>query len=90
MADRAAALGDLISQVLPPPKKGDAEREVSLLGPAPAPLARLRGEYRYQILLKGKEQRKIAAILKESLNRWKGMERKGVRLEVNIDPQNFV
>ncbi|MBI3804852.1 MAG: primosomal protein N' [Nitrospirae bacterium] len=90
VADRAAALGDLISQVLPPPKKGDAEREVSLLGPAPAPLARLRGEYRYQILLKGKEQRKIAAILKESLNRWKGMERKGVRLEVNIDPQNFV
>lgn len=88
--DRAAALAKELEKGLPPPKKGEAERGVTLLGPAPAPLMRLRGEYRYQILLKGKDQKKIAAVLKEGLNRWKQMERKGVRLEVNVDPQNFV
>jgi len=88
--DRAAALVKEIEKGLPPLKKGETERGVTLLGPAPAPLMRLRGEYRYQILLKGKDQKKIAAVLKEGLNSWKGMERKGVRLEVNVDPQSFV
>jgi len=86
--DRAALLAKEMEKHLPPSKKG--EREVTLLGPAPAPLTRLRGEYRYQILLKGKDQRRIAAVLKEGLAYWKRMERKGVRLEVNVDPQNFV
>lgn len=90
VVDRAAALLKEIEKALPPPKKGETERGVTLLGPAPAPLMRLRGEYRYQILLKGKDQKKIAAVLKEGLNSWKRMERKGVRLEVNVDPQNFV
>jgi primosomal protein N' (replication factor Y) len=30
-----------------------SEQELELLGPAPAPLARLRGRYRYQLLVKG-------------------------------------
>jgi primosomal protein N' (replication factor Y) len=38
---------------------------VELLGPAPAPLARLRGRHRVQILLKGAEQ----AELREALRR---------------------
>ena len=88
--DRAAALVKEIEKGLPSLKKGETERGVTLLGPAPAPLMRLRGEYRYQILLKGKDQKKIAAVLKEGLSSWKRMERKGVRLEVNVDPQNFV
>lgn len=89
VADRASALAAAIEKALPPSQKGPAEREVTLLGPAPAPLMRLRGEYRYQILLKGRDQKKIAAVLKEGLSRWKEMERKGVWLHVNVDPQNF-
>jgi primosomal protein N' (replication factor Y) len=88
--DRAAALVKEIEKNLPSQKKGETERGVMLLGPAPAPLMRLRGEYRYQVLLKGKDQKRIAAVLKEGLNHWKRMERKGVRLEVNVDPQSFV
>jgi len=30
-----------------------SEQELEVLGPAPAPLARLRGRYRYQLLVKG-------------------------------------
>lgn len=88
--DRAAALAKEIEKRLPSQKKEETEKEVALLGPAPAPLMRLRGEYRYQLLLKGRDQKKIAALLKEGLAQWKRMERKGVRLELNVDPQSFV
>ncbi|HZR47794.1 MAG TPA: primosomal protein N', partial [Candidatus Manganitrophaceae bacterium] len=63
--------------------------EVTILGPAPAPLLRLKGSCRYQLLLKGRDQKKIASVLKKGIELWKGMEQKGVRLEINVDPQSF-
>ncbi|MFY9268694.1 MAG: primosomal protein N' [Candidatus Manganitrophaceae bacterium] len=89
VADRAAALATEMKKVLGSLKKNGVKPEAELLGPAPAPLTRLRGEYRYQILLKGKDPRQIAAVTKKSLKNWDAMERKGVRLEINVDPQNF-
>ena len=83
VADRAEALSSLI-------RKSAPGRGVELLGPAPAPIVRLRGDYRYQILLKGKEQKKIAAVLKRAIRSWRTIGPKGVRLEVIVDPQNFV
>ncbi len=85
-ADRAEALASWIrSAPLSPP----LEKEASLLGPAPAPFLRLKGSCRYQLLLKGKDPKKIAAVLKKAMNAWREMEQKGVRLEVDVDPQSF-
>lgn len=65
------------------------EKEVSLLGPAPAPFFRLKGRCRYQLLLKGKDPKKIALVLKKGIQLWRKMEQKGVRMEINVDPQSF-
>lgn len=62
---------------------------VEILGPAPTPMARIRGEYRYQILMKSQNQKCIAAALKPALKRWKQKSRDRIRVEVDVDPQQF-
>jgi len=62
---------------------------LEILGPAPTPMERIRGEYRYQILMKAKDQKRIAAALKPAVFRWKQKMNEGTRLEVDVDPQQF-
>jgi primosomal protein N' (replication factor Y) len=45
----------------------NAERHVRLLGPAPAPLARLRGEHRVQILLKSRSRPRLRELIQLAL-----------------------
>ncbi len=71
-------------------KKSIKTTGVTMLGPAPASLLRLREEYRYQILLKGADQQTIAKVLKIALKTWRKSAKKGVRLNIEIDPQQFV
>ena len=56
-------------------------------GPAPAPIARVRGRHRVRLLVKADK----AAPLQEALARWVGQVKiKGdLRLAVDIDPQSF-
>ncbi|MEL6181709.1 MAG: primosomal protein N' [Myxococcota bacterium] len=67
---------------------------VSLLGPAQAPLARLRGMFRWQILLKGQARAELRDFLGALLeaNRYyhpsEGFA--GVKIVVDIDPQNLL
>jgi primosomal protein N' (replication factor Y) len=61
-----------------------------ILGPAPAPLARLRGEHRVQLLLKSRSRKQMRVVIDAAL---KSMEEKsedlrGVALE--IDPVNMM
>ncbi len=69
---RAAPLGD----------------EVTVLGPAPAPLAVLRGLHRYRFLIKAPRETALQPIL----HRWLGAvrRRQSVRVKVDIDPYNFL
>jgi primosomal protein N' (replication factor Y) (superfamily II helicase) len=65
-----------------------APRGVAVLGPAPAPLARLRGRHRWQILLRGKSGaalRRLATTATQSRGRG-GDE---LRVLVDVDPQNL-
>lgn len=65
--------------------------KVQILGPAPAPLARLKGKYRWNLLLKspGREPlRSLARQLMASLPR--GAPLSGISLAVDVDPQNFM
>lgn len=59
-----------------------------LLGPAPAPLARLRGEYRYHLLLKLPPDWKPAAFLASALRRLHQEPR--TLLQVDIDPVSLL
>ncbi len=58
-----------------------------LYGPAPAPIARVRGRHRVRMLIKAEK----GAPLQDAIARWiKPFRMKGdLRLSVDIDPQNF-
>ena len=62
---------------------------VSVLGPAPAPLARLRGRYRWQVLLAGPAGRQLRGTAVAALGAMhREASRCGVDLGVVVDPQS--
>jgi primosomal protein N' (replication factor Y) len=59
--------------------------DVQVLGPAAAPLARLRGRYRFQVLLRGKERRSLRASLL-ALMPVRDKLGSRVRIVIDVDP----
>lgn len=57
-----------------------------LLGPAPAPITRIRGKYRYRLLIKTKKQ----AILYPSLKNWAVSRKTSVSIHIDVDPYDFL
>jgi primosomal protein N' (replication factor Y) len=57
------------------------------LGPAPAPLVRLRGEHRAQLLLKGTRRARMRDALKAVLTEMPEARR---RVTVDVDPLNVL
>jgi primosomal protein N' (replication factor Y) len=57
--------------------------EIRVLGPAPAPLGRLRGEYRSQVLVKGTHRKRIREALQTAIAGRPELQR---RVIVDIDP----
>jgi primosomal protein N' (replication factor Y) len=64
-------------------RKCAAESGVRVLGPAPPPLGKLRGEYRAQILLKGTNRPRVREALKSALRSRPDLMR---RVIVDVDP----
>jgi primosomal protein N' (replication factor Y) len=60
-----------------------ADPGLRILGPAPAPLGRLRGEYRAQLLIKGMNRKKIREALQAALAARPELQR---RVVVDVDP----
>ncbi|MEM7664758.1 MAG: primosomal protein N' [Pseudomonadota bacterium] len=62
--------------------------DLYILGPAPAPLALLRGRYRYRFLVNARR----SANLQRVLNQWVGEQEfaPGIRVGIDIDPYSFV
>jgi primosomal protein N' (replication factor Y) len=60
-----------------------ADPGLRILGPAPAPLGRLRGEYRAQLLIKGMNRKKIREALQSALAARPDLQR---RVVVDVDP----
>jgi primosomal protein N' (replication factor Y) len=58
-----------------------------VLGPAPAPLGRLRGEYRAQLLVKGSNRKLIRTALQAALSTRPDLRRRTV---VDVDPLNVL
>ncbi|WP_374531106.1 primosomal protein N' [Novosphingobium sp.] len=62
--------------------------DVLILGPAPAPLALLRGRYRYRLLINARRSAKLQDVIREWLGALSFPQ--GVRVSVDIDPYSFV
>jgi len=61
---------------------------VAVLGPAPAPLAVLRGRHRRRFLVKAGREVKLQAVLRDWLSRIRLAG--SARIQVDIDPYNFL
>jgi primosomal protein N' (replication factor Y) len=84
-AERAA--GDLAEALREYPECRDGSVEV--LGPAPAPIARLRGRYRFQILLKGSLFRHVRDAAR-ALQLASARAPREVRVTVDVQPQHML
>lgn len=62
-------------------------RKISILGPAPAPLSRLQGRYRWQLLLKGDNRADLHALCRQLSG---DREAGPVKLTVDVDPENML
>ncbi|UCD72339.1 MAG: primosomal protein N' [Syntrophobacterales bacterium] len=62
-------------------------RGIEILGPSPAPLVKLKGKHRYQMLVKGKRahplHRFVEELAEEMNKRWIGS---GINLSIDVDP----
>jgi len=66
--------------------ESDTDRSCRILGPAPAPLARLRNEFRFHVLVKSKSRKQMRAVIDRALTALEdaGNDLRHVSLE--IDP----
>ncbi|PKN16942.1 MAG: primosomal protein N' [Deltaproteobacteria bacterium HGW-Deltaproteobacteria-3] len=64
-------------------------RKTAILGPAPAPLARLRGRFRWQILLKGPDLEELHGLCVE-LEQEHARLAGAVNLSVDVDPESML
>ena len=61
---------------------------IKVLGPVEAPIALLRGQYRYRILLKGSNRNKLNKLTKKMLEKAKLPS--SVKLIIDVDPYTFM
>lgn len=84
--DARAALADAATLAQHLRNNADVGR-FSVLGPAPAPLAKLRGEYRVQIFLKGKHRAGMRDAVLAALAAEPDMRR---RVSIDVDPVSIL
>ena len=60
-------------------------REIRITGPAPAPLERLRGKWRFQLLLRGPSASRLRQLVEEVAGRDTSSE-----LTIDVDPQDLM
>jgi primosomal protein N' (replication factor Y) len=69
--------------------KSTSYEQVEVLGPAEAPLAKLRGQFRYHLLLKGLDHKTLNYFCQQVLGDQKWLP-PGVRISVDVDPLNLL
>ena len=68
-----------------------AAKGVQLRGPAPAPLERLRGRHRWQLILSAPDTRPLHDVLRELQQAWRtSPEARAIRLVVDVDPVSML
>jgi primosomal protein N' (replication factor Y) len=70
--------------------RGEGVRASSLSGPAPAPLYRVRGRYRWHLLVRDQEAARLHARIRKAARRLQASPvGRGVRLDLDVDPASL-
>jgi primosomal protein N' (replication factor Y) len=84
-ADAAVTVGEWLGQVIA------AQRlPVEVVGPAPAPLARIKGRWRWHLLLRSREAGRLGALLRYAARRAPHARAGPVRLIMDRDPVSLL
>jgi primosomal protein N' (replication factor Y) len=81
-------LNDVVGQARNLASQGALYDNITVMGPAPAPLARVRGQYRYRLLMHAPKELRVQALMQDWVLRTTKV--KGVRIKVDIDPYSFM
>ena len=65
--------------------------EITILGPAQAPIFKIRGQHRFQILLKANDTLLLNKFIRKGMAEfYKGCPVKGIQIDINVDPINLM
>jgi primosomal protein N' (replication factor Y) len=65
-------------------------QEIQVFGPTLAPLSRLVGRWRFQVILRGRNVARFRAWLEQVQDALFERPKKGVRISVDVDPRNLL
>jgi primosomal protein N' (replication factor Y) len=85
--DEAAKVSDEAAQIAGQVSRAANAESMRVLGPAPAPIERIKGRYRWQLLLKARERRELRTALDAVVSY---RARQGVRVSIDIDPLSML
>lgn len=85
--ERAAATGSALAKEL---RQASRDSALRVLGPAPAPLPRLRREYRFQVLIKAKNRKSAREALDYAMDRLEANRIAAWSITVEVDPINLM
>ena len=78
----ASTAAELVRQL----RLADSAKVLRVLGPAPAPLARIRGEHRLQVLIKTRHRREAREALDAAMNALRENGFDGRLVTIDMDP----
>lgn len=84
-AETAAAAERLAARLA----QADGEGLFQILGPVPAALAQLRGEYRFRILVKGAEEQPLREFVLPAVEEMRRGRKSGVRFQLTLNHVDF-
>jgi primosomal protein N' (replication factor Y) len=84
--DKAISASSKVKSELERIIRSRALKSIEMLGPAPAPIERLRARYRWQLLLKSKSIGELTAALSSFNAAIAGKVENGVKISVDVDP----
>ena len=70
--------------------QGSRSPEIRILGPTQSPLARIRSEHRFQILIKSRSRSRLQALLRNTLRQAQTQGLDLRRIHIDIDPVNLM
>ena len=83
MVSQGLDAADIVQRLREP----EGERDFRVLGPAPAPLGKLRGEYRAQLFIKGSNRKRMRESLLAAIAARPDLQR---RVVIDVDPVSIL